>query len=562
MPRILRKLVGGVPKLIRLGGRFVREGCASLCCGPPPPPPPCDCAPSYTLADCGCGGVTGCCVCAPDYHFSLTGGTFRDFTVSEGVSFTDTHGQTTQCNYSKHERWEESFTLTEVVRCLPDRTVQRDRTGSTYFRRYTNSFTGEDTTSGPHTGDAAWSFYGLFHQGCGFQPCYIPYPGIFSVSARYGCPWGTEFLCCAKSVHESEHLPGVIRSYACGNYPPCQLPCGSYTDTSYDYTWAAHTGCLGGDWSESETSASSFVIDQIVPGGSAAGLGNQQWTAGGSGSWSYANDSFCDPSPCGPPPLTGACCTPYPPPFDTPRGCVETTRRECHRRNGSYRGDGTECDTLQPPCPAVGACCPPSGACVVTSQINCTLGVQGRYLGDGTICPNPTQQPCSGVGACCHGPSDCVLDSAAHCAATGGVYMGDGTDCSTDPCEVINPPTGGCCFPLGFCEVHTPGDCAAAGGTYLGNGTTCVGANCPRLGTCCCAQGNPTPPAVCYENVTEEYCNTHCQAGGVWGFDPAPPCLQFCGIPPSPPPPSPGLSFPPVTRTAGDLLRALVGSPV
>jgi hypothetical protein len=47
------------------------------------------------------------------------------------------------------------------------------------------------------------------------------------------------------------------------------------------------------------------------------------------------------------------------------------------------------------------------------------------------------------TGACCIGEA-CAILSATDCAAAGGVYQGDFTPCSPNPCVAVLPPCNGC----------------------------------------------------------------------------------------------------------------------
>ena len=99
------------------------------------------------------------------------------------------------------------------------------------------------------------------------------------------------------------------------------------------------------------------------------------------------------------------------------------------------------------------------------------------------------------TGACCIEQS-CVVLTESACSASLGVYQGDGTDCSNDPCG--GDPTGACCFscaegaPAAPCPVFTGpvlpcveltgADCVAAGGLYVGDNTTCASGPCDCAG--------------------------------------------------------------------------------
>ena len=74
------------------------------------------------------------------------------------------------------------------------------------------------------------------------------------------------------------------------------------------------------------------------------------------------------------------------------------------------------------------------------------------------------------VGACCEG-TECVLTTEEACdEGTGGYYLGDGTDCTGDPCA-----HGACCLPDDTCVTHlSQEDCEMQGGAFEGYGTRCA----------------------------------------------------------------------------------------
>ena len=80
------------------------------------------------------------------------------------------------------------------------------------------------------------------------------------------------------------------------------------------------------------------------------------------------------------------------------------------------------------------------------------------------------------VGACCLSGNNCSVLTPAQCSAQGGIYQGNGTSCSPNPCFV---PTGACCFNDGSCEELSGADCASQGGTYHGDGSACTPGLCP-----------------------------------------------------------------------------------
>jgi hypothetical protein len=176
--------------------------------------------------------------------------------------------------------------------------------------------------------------------------------------------------------------------------------------------------------------------------------------------------------PCGPPPATGACCLPGTTPATG--GCQVTTQAQCTQLGGTYQGNGTNCGSggLGGPCgppPVTGACCLPTGGglaggCQVTTQANCTLA-GGTYQGDGTNCGTATNPTCTppATGACClptsaGGIGGCQVMSQAQCTQLGGTYQGNGTNCgaigSSGPCGPP-PVLGACCLPASPLAIAT-----------------------------------------------------------------------------------------------------------
>lgn len=93
------------------------------------------------------------------------------------------------------------------------------------------------------------------------------------------------------------------------------------------------------------------------------------------------------------------------------------------------------------------------------------------------------------VGGCCYADGSCSVLSEAVCIATGGIYEGDETDCSPNPCP---QPTGRCCFSNGSCvDDQTESECIVAGGIDWLEGETCAGAPCEQpTGACCDSDGD------------------------------------------------------------------------
>jgi hypothetical protein len=164
----------------------------------------------------------------------------------------------------------------------------------------------------------------------------------------------------------------------------------------------------------------------------------------------------------------------------------------------------------------LGACCLPGGLCQQLTAAACQTAA-GVYLGDGTSC---TPNPCTPTGACCiknATGTTCQILSAGDCATAGGTYIGNGTSCTPDPCI---SPTGACCIPGIPCQIMTATDCQSHGGSYMGNNSTCSPNPClPPRGACCLPSGGcvMVPAAQC------------AQYGGVYMGDYVP-CSQIqCG---------------------------------
>ena len=115
-----------------------------------------------------------------------------------------------------------------------------------------------------------------------------------------------------------------------------------------------------------------------------------------------------------------------------------------------------------------GVCCL-NGQCYIVAEQSCT-NAGGAWQPEQTCgsvnCANPDP-----TGGCCVGTS-CSVATESGCS---GTYLGDGTDCSDDPCAP--DPEGGCCIGVS-CIVYTPAQCASAGGSYLGDDTNCAGSPC------------------------------------------------------------------------------------
>jgi len=87
-------------------------------------------------------------------------------------------------------------------------------------------------------------------------------------------------------------------------------------------------------------------------------------------------------------------------------------------------------------------------------------------------------------GACCSPTMVCDILNPLVCAAQGGVYRGDNTVCSPNPCIVSM--TGACCTSNCECVIVPETACIALQGVYRGDGTTCDPFACFPQPSCPC----------------------------------------------------------------------------
>jgi hypothetical protein len=139
--------------------------------------------------------------------------------------------------------------------------------------------------------------------------------------------------------------------------------------------------------------------------------------------------------------------------------------------------------------------------------------------------PMPCDEP---MGACCFGTT-CVIDQLqfTDCVDMGGTFLGEGTDCSGDPCT----PTGACCFGALCQDNQTQAFCEGNGGVYFGDDSLCIDVEpCPSAGGACCFD-DALCGGVCQDGLSETDCNN---AGGKFAgegttcADVPAPCDQFC----------------------------------
>ena len=158
---------------------------------------------------------------------------------------------------------------------------------------------------------------------------------------------------------------------------------------------------------------------------------------------------------------TGACC-------DLLAGCTETTMAACAEPS-NWQGPDTTCTPND--CVPEGACCMSDGSCTDGPEVTC-LGV---YQGNGTQCAtlNP---PCPAApdGACCHSDGTCSEEPVTTCD---GEWQGVGSTCSGASCPVS--PLGACCELDGTCSDSVrQADCC---GEWQGESSTCAGSDCASL---------------------------------------------------------------------------------
>ena len=105
---------------------------------------------------------------------------------------------------------------------------------------------------------------------------------------------------------------------------------------------------------------------------------------------------------------------------------------------------------------AQGACCTLDDCLPAADELECSHpDINGVFL-DGEDCAS---DPCA-AGACCAG-TNCATAPAYPCITAGRDFIGAGSTCATDPCDI---GVGACCSG-GGCSVISEDDCDAAAGT-------------------------------------------------------------------------------------------------
>jgi len=133
------------------------------------------------------------------------------------------------------------------------------------------------------------------------------------------------------------------------------------------------------------------------------------------------------------------------------------------------------------------------------------------------------------TGACCQG-STCSVVTPAVCTSLPGVYQGNGTTCSPNPCVIV---TGACCASNGTCSEVTQSSCTGSGGSYQGDGSACATAECsiqltpfidplPLPGVAVPTSGAPGATAMYDITMLELEQQLHSELPGptrVWGYN-------------------------------------------
>jgi hypothetical protein len=153
-----------------------------------------------------------------------------------------------------------------------------------------------------------------------------------------------------------------------------------------------------------------------------------------------------------------------------------------------------------------GACCFADCSCQILTESEC-VAAGGVWNGEGSDCSSCPD--CPPFEACCFPDGSCVDALTGNCPA-GSVPQGAGTSCATVICPA---PTGGCCFPDFSCVILTSSECAAVGGMYLGDGTDCSLCDEGVFEACCFPDGSCVvgPFGECPAGSTPQGANTRCE---------------------------------------------------
>ena len=157
-------------------------------------------------------------------------------------------------------------------------------------------------------------------------------------------------------------------------------------------------------------------------------------------------------------PQPGACCS--------GGSCADKLASQCTGAGSFFYGQRTLC--AETPC-EFGACCDNCGQCLSGFTPEACQALGGAAQWPGAACPIDPSALCQRItGACCTGTSCDDTKCEAECIAGGGVYRGDGTDCTPNICQ------GACCISsFGQCLELEQTTCVQLSGSYKGNGTEC-----------------------------------------------------------------------------------------
>ncbi len=154
------------------------------------------------------------------------------------------------------------------------------------------------------------------------------------------------------------------------------------------------------------------------------------------------------------------------------------------------------------------------------SAVALAIPPEGLVEGEGEFAGGEPE----GFGACCNADNSCT-DGVTQfdCTSSGGIYQGDGTDCSVVVCGG-GGPTGGCCVG-NACSILTSVECSSMHGTYLGDGSNCFGIDCTtvsQLGCCHCPTGEGSCEGSYCCTILGTDCHSPCSfSAGFGGYGPA-----------------------------------------
>jgi hypothetical protein len=138
-----------------------------------------------------------------------------------------------------------------------------------------------------------------------------------------------------------------------------------------------------------------------------------------------------------------------------------------------------------------GACCLEGDCIDAQNLLDCTA-LGGIFQGDGVDCSSVTcpQEYCGGPGSgdCCVASSTPYCEDSDCCSTVCAIdpYCCDtawDSICASeaqDMCAICNIPAA-CCFPGAVCEMYSEADCTGFGGIFQGSGSDCGSTTCPDV---------------------------------------------------------------------------------